>query len=749
VHWLGDWDTTAKYALNDVVQVDNRSWICTTQTGPGDWDTNAWLELGALHGANGTLANDPLLFYDVMKMGDPVIDEDGLTLGYANRNFAQYAAGMPGGGQSGQIIVKNSTAEWDTRWEDAVGNGIPPAGLATQVLTKLSNTDFDVDWEYPAAGGSGFPTIETPTDGSTADVLLTSGLYLLAANMLNLPAYAQVGPRSDLGILRVYGTTDATLIAQTWYGANLLNGANSVEVWTRQFANGVWNSWVAEIGVNQVNDFNNATAPGTYVLDAGSSANGPGNFGTGLLIVWNPWDTSDYNSYVAQRFISISSNYGTEFKRTLYSGTWQPWTNLGIPYLGPSFPAVSIATDFNACTTAGLYTLSSNSANGLPSYALNASADGILQVYVFGGQVYQQYQANASLRNFNASAEIWARAYVSSAWSPWLPMRASLTATDCNTAVVVGGYYANSTTANLPSGHGMASGDTGLLIVDNFLPDGQSMPNTGELQTFTTLSNLNQWIRSRSQTGVWTAWKTVGAQGPIGPAGPQGPKGDTGSQGPQGAPGTNGTDGAQGPKGDTGVAGPTGPQGPQGVPGPATASPTGAIVGFGGDNAPSGWQMCDGTLLSRTAQATLFGVIGTKYGAGDGATTFSAPDFRGRNIFGTLTGDADFGTTGRTGGSKVSTHNHASANHSHPLSDAGQAAIYVVAATPAMVMRRVTSLWTATHSAAPTGIAASTASGTAGAALAGNTDSTTPNNVGDTSAPILPPFGTANWIIKL
>ena len=46
--------------------------------------------------------------------------------------------------------------------------------------------------------------------------------------------------------------------------------------------------------------------------------------------------------------------------------------------------------------------------------------------------------------------------------------------------------------------------------------------------------------------------------------------------------------------------------------------------------APSGWQVCDGTLLSRTGQANLFAVIGTSYGAGDGSTTFAVPDLRGR-----------------------------------------------------------------------------------------------------------------------
>jgi phage-related tail fiber protein len=40
---------------------------------------------------------------------------------------------------------------------------------------------------------------------------------------------------------------------------------------------------------------------------------------------------------------------------------------------------------------------------------------------------------------------------------------------------------------------------------------------------------------------------------------------------------------------------------------------------------------CDGSAVSRTTYARLFAAIGTRYGAGDGVTTFNLPDYRGRN----------------------------------------------------------------------------------------------------------------------
>jgi phage-related tail fiber protein len=56
---------------------------------------------------------------------------------------------------------------------------------------------------------------------------------------------------------------------------------------------------------------------------------------------------------------------------------------------------------------------------------------------------------------------------------------------------------------------------------------------------------------------------------------------------------------------------------------------TGAVAFFGLNTAPAGWLKANGALVSRTTYASLFAVIGTTYGAGDGSTTFALPDMRG------------------------------------------------------------------------------------------------------------------------
>jgi microcystin-dependent protein len=60
------------------------------------------------------------------------------------------------------------------------------------------------------------------------------------------------------------------------------------------------------------------------------------------------------------------------------------------------------------------------------------------------------------------------------------------------------------------------------------------------------------------------------------------------------------------------------------------AMPIGAIIDFAGPNAPSGFLICDGRLISRTTYSLLFAVIGTYWGSGDGATTFALPNMNGR-----------------------------------------------------------------------------------------------------------------------
>lgn len=53
--------------------------------------------------------------------------------------------------------------------------------------------------------------------------------------------------------------------------------------------------------------------------------------------------------------------------------------------------------------------------------------------------------------------------------------------------------------------------------------------------------------------------------------------------------------------------------------------PIGGTAGFP-STVPDNWFQLRGQELNRSTYATLFNIIGTSYGAGDGSTTFNLPD---------------------------------------------------------------------------------------------------------------------------
>lgn len=60
----------------------------------------------------------------------------------------------------------------------------------------------------------------------------------------------------------------------------------------------------------------------------------------------------------------------------------------------------------------------------------------------------------------------------------------------------------------------------------------------------------------------------------------------------------------------------------------------GSIMAFAANSTPTGYLICNGATISRTTYATLFAVIGTIYGSGDGSTTFNLPNLTGKFIQG-------------------------------------------------------------------------------------------------------------------
>lgn len=125
------------------------------------------------------------------------------------------------------------------------------------------------------------------------------------------------------------------------------------------------------------------------------------------------------------------------------------------------------------------------------------------------------------------------------------------------------------------------------------------------------------------------------------------------------------------------------------TPLPVGGLPAGSIMAWGTNTPPANWLLADGSAISRSVYSSLFAVIGTQYGAGDGTTTFNLPDLRGRVPVGKNGGT--FGTLGATGGAETHTlttaqmpsHTHVQDAHTHTIrsNDGGNGPIAINKAT--------------------------------------------------------------------
>jgi microcystin-dependent protein len=118
------------------------------------------------------------------------------------------------------------------------------------------------------------------------------------------------------------------------------------------------------------------------------------------------------------------------------------------------------------------------------------------------------------------------------------------------------------------------------------------------------------------------------------------------------------------------------------VPNVTEIMPAGTVTQTARITAPTGWLLCEGQAVSRTTFARLFDAIGTTYGNGDGSTTFTLPNLKGRVPVGRDDSQTEFDALGETSGAKTVTldatqipsHNHTgttgieSVGHTHTFS---------------------------------------------------------------------------------
>lgn len=81
----------------------------------------------------------------------------------------------------------------------------------------------------------------------------------------------------------------------------------------------------------------------------------------------------------------------------------------------------------------------------------------------------------------------------------------------------------------------------------------------------------------------------------------------------------------------------------------------GTVVMWAGayNQLPPGFLDCFGDEVSRKSFADLFARIGTRFGAGNGTTTFNLPNLKGKAVFGYDAAQTEFNAVGKTGGEKT------------------------------------------------------------------------------------------------
>lgn len=126
----------------------------------------------------------------------------------------------------------------------------------------------------------------------------------------------------------------------------------------------------------------------------------------------------------------------------------------------------------------------------------------------------------------------------------------------------------------------------------------------------------------------------------------------------------------------------------QSAVGGVSAAVSGEIKMWPTASAPAGYLLCNGAAVSRSTYNTLFGLIGTTFGAGDGSTTFNLPNYVNRMPIGAGStyaagatgGSADAITVAHTHSFSASSSTDSAGTHTHTLTDPGHTHNYYLKA---------------------------------------------------------------------
>lgn len=176
-------------------------------------------------------------------------------------------------------------------------------------------------------------------------------------------------------------------------------------------------------------------------------------------------------------------------------------------------------------------------------------------------------------------------------------------------------------------------------------------------------------------------------------------------------------------------------------------------------NVPSQWYLCYGQAVSRSTFVSLFNVIGTTWGIGDGTTTFNLPDLRGRSTIGKddmggsaanrvtngvsgITGNT-LGAVGGDQNSQTFTPTINDPTHTHTLTDPGHNHEEQIGQGGSGSFNS----WTISGTAALANLGIDTSTATTGITITAAATGITINPIGSGASQNMPPGAVTNKII--
>jgi len=162
----------------------------------------------------------------------------------------------------------------------------------------------------------------------------------------------------------------------------------------------------------------------------------------------------------------------------------------------------------------------------------------------------------------------------------------------------------------------------------------------------------------------------------------------------------------------------------------SNAGISGSILMWPTSTAPAGYLLCNGSAVSRTTYSTLFSILGTTFGSGNGSTTFNLPNYADNMPIGVGTIATAVGITGGSKDAIVVSHTHTAS-----VTDPGHFHVFPYASTG-------NGTYAGAGGGNPSGGASNTNSAVTGITVSNSTTGSSGTNAN------LPPYLGINFIIK-